>query len=108
MHLGNARATPSAPIAELDAPLSHEATMSEWMPVLLGAVLGALHLRHALSRRSLVVSALVAAALATTLSGEWSYAPYLVVVDAMLVGAGILASRAAHRAWTAYTARRPT
>ena len=82
--------------------------MSEWMPVLLGAVLGALHLRYALSRRTLVVSALIAAALATTLSGEWTYAPYLVFADAMLVGAGILASRAAHRAWNAYTARRPT
>ena len=82
--------------------------MSEWMPVLLGAVLGALHLRYALARRTLVVSALIAGALATALSGEWTYAPYLVFVDALLVGAGILATRAAHRAWTAYIARRPT
>ena len=82
--------------------------MSEWMPVLLGAVLGMLHLRSTLSRRTFVASAAIAAVLSTTLSGEWTYAPYLVFVDAMLVGAGILASRAAQRAWTAYTARRST
>ena len=82
--------------------------MSEWMPVLLGAVLGALHRRFAWSRRTLVGSALVAGTAATTLSGEWAYAPYLVVADVLLVGAGILASHAAYRAWAAYTARRTT
>ncbi len=82
--------------------------MSEWMPVLLGAVLGALHLRYALSRRTLVASALVAAVMATTLSGEWTHAPYLIIADALLVGAGMLASRAAHRAWAELTARRST
>jgi hypothetical protein len=82
--------------------------MSEWMPVLLGAVLGVLHRRYARSRRTLVGSALAAAISATTLSGEWTHAPYLIIADALLVGAGILAGRAAHRAWSASTARRWT
>jgi hypothetical protein len=82
--------------------------MSEWLPVLLGAVLGVLHVRYALSRRTLLWSALTAAIIATTLSGEWSHAPHLIVADALLVGAGILASRVAHRAWTAAAARRAT
>ena len=82
--------------------------MSEWMPVLLGAVLGALYRRHALSRRTLAGSALIAAIGATTLSGEWTHAPYLVIADALLVGAGMLAGRAAYRPWAAPTARRST
>jgi hypothetical protein len=80
--------------------------MSEWMPVLLGAVLGVLHRRHALTRRTLAGAALIAAIGATTTSGEWTHAPYLVIADALLVGAGILAGRAAHRAWAASTVRR--
>ena len=82
--------------------------MSEWMPVLLGAVLGVLHRRHAMSRRTLAGSALIAAIGATTLSGEWTHAPYLVIADALLVGAGMLAGRAAYRPWAAPTARRST
>ncbi len=82
--------------------------MSEWMPVLLGAVLGALYRRLNWSRRTLIGLAVLAGALATTLSGEWAYAPYLIVADVLLVGAGIVASRAAYRAWAAYTARRTT
>ena len=82
--------------------------MSELMPVLLGAVLGVLHRRHALSRRTLAGSALIAAIGATMLSGEWMHAPYLVIADALLVGAGILAGRAGHRPWAAFAARRST
>jgi|SoiMetStandDraft_2_1073263.scaffolds.fasta_scaffold537304_1 hypothetical protein len=80
--------------------------MSEWMPVLLGAVLGVLNRRHALSRRALAGSALIAAIGATTLSGEWTHAPFLVIGDALLVTAGILAGRTAYRPWAASTARR--
>ena len=82
--------------------------MSEWMPVLLGAVLGALHRRYTWSRRTLIGSAVVAGALATTLSGEWAHEPYLIIADVLLVGAGIVASHAAYRAWAAYTGRRTT
>lgn len=82
--------------------------MSEWMPVLLGAVLGVLHRRYALSRRTLSGSALIAAIGATMTSGEWAHAPYLVIADALLVGAGILAGRAAYRPWAAAITRRST
>ena len=82
--------------------------MSEWMPVLLGAVLGALQRRCAWSRRTLIGSAVLAGAVATTLSGEWAYAPYLIIADVLLVGAGVVASRAAYRAWGAYASRRTT
>lgn len=73
--------------------------MSEWMPLLAGAVLGGLHVRHALSERALPWCAAIAAVLATTLAGEWSGAPYLVIVDGALVVAGILAARIAQRGW---------
>ena len=82
--------------------------MSEWMPVLLGAVLGAMHRRFAWSRRTLILAALVAGAVATIVSGEWVYAPYLIIADVLLVFAGVVASRAAYRAWATYAARRIT
>ena len=73
--------------------------MSEWMPLVSGVMLGTLHARFALSRSTLVPSVLIAAAAATTLSGEWATAPYLVVADVFLVGAGVLAGRFAYRTW---------
>lgn len=79
--------------------------MWEWVPVLSGAVLGVMHLRQALTRRALVVAAITAAIAATTISGEWAYAPHLVLADALRVGVGILASHVALRGWTAYAAR---
>lgn len=78
--------------------------MSEFMPVLLGAALGLLRARYALTQRALLWSALTAATLATTLSGEWARAPYFFLADLALVGGGVLASTVAQRSWLS---RRP-
>lgn len=75
--------------------------MSEWIPVLAGAVLFLWHARRALALRTRLALGIAAAIAATTLSGEALHEPVMLVVDLAVVIAGWHAALVARVAWRA-------
>lgn len=85
--------------------------MSEWIPVLAGAVLATWHAHRALSLRTRLTLGIAIAIASTTLSGEVLHEPVMLVADLAFVVIGWHAARLARHAWHAvlrHRTQRPT
>ena len=72
------------------------ATMLEWIPVVFGGMLAMLHIRRAVQQRTLSLMVCACALASAFVAGELMDAPWLVIVDAGLVVAGLALTLAVH------------
>ena len=70
--------------------------MLEWIPVVFGSLLAMLHIRRAVQQRTLSLLVCVCALASAFIAGEFAEDPWLVLIDAGLVVAGLALTLAVH------------
>ena len=70
--------------------------MLEWIPVVFGSLLAMLHIRRSVHQRTLSLLVCVCALASAFIAGELTEDPWLVLIDAGLVVAGLALTLAVH------------